>query len=138
MKAKDIVVGEDYAVGSHSFPHRATVQSVGRSHGAWGRYTTSGICARVEYGSVRAGGTVALVALTEVLRPWADQEKLNAERRKADEAERAAYDEARAAAAAIKAHFPFGDVLAIGKADGRVEITITVEQARALRASWTT
>lgn len=89
MKLKDIKVGEDYAVGSESYSRRGTVLEVGVKR------KVSDASGFHLYDSTRADSvlvihppwterdrpTRAYVACRQVLRPWAEQEKINTELR---------------------------------------------------------
>ncbi len=78
MKLKDIEVGEDYAVGSESFNQRGTVLEVGVYGQVWAaggfRRVTS---ARPNY--VQLVGHRKFRSPRTFLRPWAEQEVINAE-----------------------------------------------------------
>lgn len=84
MKAKDITVGEFYAVGHPDFPQKAMVTEVGemtkRVH-TGARWDFSGHphtakMARVRYENTQHGEE-EIVQLTQVLHPWAVQEEIN-------------------------------------------------------------
>lgn len=113
MKAKDIIVGEHYAVGRADYPDRAIVLEVGRIErtvhsGArwdWGGHNSDSPAARIRK-LHRDGSTLdaartnveRVVPLSQVLHPWAKQVEVDAQR----DAYRVA-KEARGAAAALLA-----------------------------------
>ncbi len=79
MKMKDIRVGEDYAVGSESYSQRKTVLKVGvygrvSSPGGWSTHTSD----KPNY--VQLVGHKDFRVARTILRPWAEQEVINAER----------------------------------------------------------
>ncbi len=89
MKKADIVVGEDYAVGTESYLRRATVLEVGNIErrvysGArwdWSGHKTNSVAARVRY--VGPGAPVLpekVVPLSQVIRPWVAEEQRQKDR----------------------------------------------------------
>lgn len=95
MKMRDIVIGGEYAVGHPEYPKKAVAVEVGNltrrvySGARWdfqGHLYTGPSC-RVRYSADGRSPTTAndheeVVALTQVLRPWEEQEVLN-EKKKA-------------------------------------------------------
>ena len=92
MKMKDIVVGEDYAVGSERYNERATVVDKGNLErrvysGRGHSHTSTGAGVRIS--KTRWGGKRAfeeIVPPNKIVRPWAEQERIKAEQRKVDQA----------------------------------------------------
>lgn len=102
MKAKDIVIGQEYAVGSEHYPERAVALEVGPisrrvySGTRWdfgGHNSTTPACrVRVLQRKTGLPGQQETVyALTKILRPWAEQEARDeaAKQRRIREAEAA-------------------------------------------------
>lgn len=136
MKAKDIIVGQEYAVGSEHFPERAVALEVGPisrrvfSGARWdfGGHTTNTPACRVQplqrnFGMPEQGEVV--YALSKILRPWSEQEAKD-EEAKQRRIRQAKTDAAlRFKAEAVQDALAALDITAYAWArDGRVEVKV--------------
>lgn len=136
MKAKDIIVGQEYAVGSEHYPERAVALEVGpisrrvHSGARWdfGGHLSSAPACRVRLLQRKTGlpgEREEVYALAKILRPWADQEAKDEDacqrRIKQTEAEQ----DLRAKAEAIQDAFDaVGIKVYTWAKDGKVEIKV--------------
>lgn len=136
MKAKDIIVGQEYAVGSEHYPERAVALEVGpisrrvHSGARWdfgGHLSTAPACRvrLLQRKNGLPGQREEVYALAKVLRPWADQAAKDEEARQRRIREAAVAEALRAKADALQAAFAaLGISASTWTRDGRVEIKV--------------